>query len=135
MQKISEDVQKFGWHVLAVSCDSSPSFSYTIGFEESLNHPEVIISGLKIDLMHRLLNKIGTLIKQGRKFKNGDLSDELIKGFPVKFVPVKESELPGFLGLAEAYYDGREFNALQCIWPDKNGVFQTKSNKYQDVLG
>ncbi len=134
-KKVDEDIAKYGWHVLSVACEDSPSFSYTVGFEQTLSHPEIIMSGLGTELMHHLLNDIGELIKNGSSFKNGDLSNEVVKGFPVKFIEVKDSALSEYLRVAKAHYDNKGFRALQCVWPDKDGVFQTASNQDQEVLG
>lgn len=134
-EKVDEDIAKYGWHVLSVTCEDSPSFSYTVGFEETLNHPEIIMSGLGTELMHHLLNDIGELIKLGDSFKDGDLSNEVVSGFPVKFIAVKDNVLSEYLRVAEVHYDSKGFRALQCIWPDKKGVFQTESNYEQEVLG
>lgn len=62
MKKVSNDIKTHGWHVLSVFCKDLPNFSYTIGFTETLNHPEIVISGLDSKLAHLLLNDIGNLI-------------------------------------------------------------------------
>ena len=133
--KVDEDIQKYGWHVLSVACEDTPSFSYSIGFEDTLGHPEVIMSGLSTDLMHELLNDIGELIKKGISFKSGELSNEVVDGFPVKFINVSESAMSEYLRVAGGHYGDKGFRALQCVWPDKEGVFQNKSNQDQEVLG
>ncbi|MEM7358933.1 MAG: DUF4262 domain-containing protein [Pseudomonadota bacterium] len=135
IDKVKNDIAEHGWHVLSVSCSDSPNFSYTVGFEQTLGHPEIIMSGLKIDLMHQLLNDIGGLIKEGESFTNGDLSNEVIRGFPVKFVALNENSTEEYLRVAKAHYENGSIRALQCIWPDSNGVFQSASNNAQELFG
>jgi len=133
--KVDKDIAKYGWHVLSVACEDSPSFSYTVGFEETLSHPEIIISGLSIELMHQLLNDIGELINQGSSFKGGDLSNDVVSGLPVKFIEVRESVLSEYLRVAQTHYENKSFRALPCVWPGEEGLFQTESNQDQEVLG
>ena len=134
-KKVDEDIRNYGFHVLSVACSDSPDFSYTVGFEQTLNHPEVIMSGLDRKLMHRLLNDIGELIRKGDSFSNGEFSDKVVDGFSVKFISVKTIALAEYLSVAKAHYKGKEFRALQCVWPDKNGLFQTEDNEVQEVFG
>lgn len=135
LEKVENDVKVHGWHVLSVFSENAPSFSYTVGFKETLNHSEVIISGLNTKLMHQLLNDIGELIKKGNKFSSGDTSNEVVKGYPVKFLAVSESNVQEYFRAASAYYGEGQFQALQCLWPDKNGTFPEKSDTNQEVLG
>ena len=134
MEKVEKDIKKHGWHVLSVFGENMPSFSYTIGFEETLNHPEVIMSGLETDLMHHLLNDIGNLIKKGQSFSEGNTSNEVLKDYLVKFVSVSEENIQEYLRAASAYYGDGNFQALQCVWPDNQGRFPDKTEETQEVL-
>ena len=134
MEKVEDDIKKHGWHVLSVFSQDAPSFSYSIGFTETLDHPEIIISGLDTSLMHSLINDIGQLIKNGQRFTNNQLSEEVIKGYPVKFSKISELNKKDYLRAAVSIYSIEKFDALQCIWPDKEGKFQEESNTAQEVL-
>ena len=134
-EKVEKDIAEYGWHVISVACPDSPDFSYSVGFEKTLDHPEVIMSGLDMKLMHQLLNDIAVLIKKGDSFGDGDFSDEVVSGFSVKFVSVEASVLEEYLAVAKGHYQGKYFRALQCLWPDKNGMFQTESSEVQEFLG
>jgi hypothetical protein len=135
LKKAIDDIEKHGWHVVSVACKDTLSFSYTVGFKKTLNHPEIFVSGLSIELMHDLLNDIGELIHKGTVFNNGDLSYEVVKDLPVKFIKVKSGPLSEYLRVAGAYYGNEIFEALQCVWPDKNGSFQKKSDNTQEIIG
>ncbi len=134
MQKVSSDIKTYGWHVLSVFGKDIPNFSYTIGFTETLNHPEIVISGLESKLAHLLLNDIGNLIKSGHVFKHGDFSVEILKGYPVKFEAVRNENISEYFAAANHHYGSGKFNALQCIWPDRGGKFQEASNEGQEIL-
>ena len=134
MEKVEDDIKKHGWHVLSVFSKDAPSFSYSIGFTETLDHPEIIMSGLDTSLMHSLINDIGQLIKNGQRFTNNQLSEEVIKSYPVKFSKISELNKEEYLRAAVSIYSVEKFDALQCIWPDKEGKFQEESNTAQEVL-
>jgi hypothetical protein len=134
MEKVEKDIKKHGWHVLSVFGESMPSFSYTIGFQESLRHPEIIMSGLDTNLMHHLLNDIGNLIKKGQSFSVDNTSNEVLKDYLVKFVSVSEENSQEYLRAANAYYGDGNFQVLQCIWPDNQGRFPSKTDETQEIL-
>ena len=134
MEKVSKDIAEHGWHVLSVFGENMPNFSYTIGFTETLSHPEVIISGLETKLAHLLLNDIGELIKKGQSFEHGASSDEVLKNCPVKFENVTKKNILEYLRAANNHYGEGNFQALQCIWPDKDGNFQSATDEEQEIL-
>jgi len=50
-RKAIADVQNHGWHVLKVMEDSEgPAFAYTLDFQYSFGHPELIIVRLPLDV-------------------------------------------------------------------------------------
>lgn len=134
MEKVKKDIKDHGWHVLSVFGENMPKFSYTIGFKETLNHPEVIMSGLDTDLMHNLLNDIASLIKKGDIFSEGDTSNEVLKDYPVKFISVSKENIQEYLRAASTYYGEGNFQVIQCVWPDNQGLFPTKTEAAQEVL-
>ena len=134
MEKVRRDIAEHGWHVLSVFSENMPNFSYTIGFTETLTHPEVIISGIESKLAHLLLNDIGELIKKGQFFEHGASSNEVLKNYLVKFENVTEKNIPEYFRAANNLYGEGNFKALQCIWPDKYGNFQSSTDKEQEIL-
>ncbi len=134
LDKVEADIEKHGWHVLSVLGGDLPNFSYTIGFTETLNHPEILMSGLSTKLMHQLLNDIGKLIEKGNSFNSGDTCDEVIKGYMVKFLTVDNSNINEYFRAANSHYGDCNFEALQCVWPDQYGDFPSKTVNNQEVL-
>lgn len=122
--KIAENIKKHGWQFQYVfdENESLPSFAYSIGFEESFSHPEIMIFGLSKDVMHSLLSNLVTDIKSGIFF----LPNEKVKGvlngnFEVMFKKMKPEFLSEYAGTARDYYQ-KPFEVLVMLWPDKNNV-------------
>jgi hypothetical protein len=71
----------------------------------------------------RRSNNVGAEVRRGRRFGEGDTSAEVLDGYPVTFRGVSAAFYGEYLGQAVRYYGGKEFPALQCFWPDRNGRF------------
>ncbi len=118
--KIKNDVAQYGWHVMKVFADESgPPFAYTIGLDQTFDHPEVLVFGLNndLDFMHRVLNGIGSRIEKGERFDHGMSKKGILPGFMCAFARVPLSAYEEHFGQAIDYY-GEPFRAVQCIWPD-----------------
>jgi hypothetical protein len=123
-QKVLADVEKFGWHVILVPDDASgPGFAFTIGLFRTYRHPEVIVFGLPQALAHQLLNVIGNDVKSGTRVGAGDRSDKYLENASCAFLDFPLRGYEQFLGYARWFYEGDEFPALQCVWPDVAGHF------------
>jgi hypothetical protein len=66
-----ETVREHGWQVNLVGAgdgDDEPAFAYTVGLGHRARHPELVMSGLPSDLMHRVLNAMVERIAAGHRF-------------------------------------------------------------------
>jgi hypothetical protein len=138
-QKILEDIERHGWSVICILEDASgPSFVYSIGMMHTLNHPEIIIFGLDIDLMWRMVNGIGDDIQNGRTFTERGLYEEILEGFACRIEPVDDSHHPTYLGYAMWHrrHIGQigTLQAVQCLWPDRNGRFPDEPGCHPEVV-
>jgi hypothetical protein len=127
-QKVVDDIERCGWSLICIEDDpQGPSFVYSVGMMHTLDHPEVIMFGLDINLMGSIINGIGEWIRGGRRFEEPGLYDGLLEGFACKFVPVAEERQPEYFGYAMWHrrYLGKigSLRAVQCIWPDMRGLF------------
>lgn len=124
-QRLLDDVEEHGWHLIAVGDDPrGPSFVYSVGFFDTLGHPELILFGFdSIETMGGIINGIGALIKEGNQFKNGSRTDLLLENYPCRFRDVPKEVYPDYLGYAMWYYRPEGFPAIQCFWPDRAGLF------------
>ena len=128
-QKLVSDVEDFGWHVIMVpEDDEGPAFAYSIGLFKNFSHPEIIVFGLDLDLMHRVINLIGEEIRQGCRLAEGGSLSGILEGFDVRFVNVATRHFSEYLGWAAWFYGHKEFPVLQCLWPDMKGRFLTDPN-------
>tara|TARA_R110002072_G_scaffold93269_3_gene206844 strand:- start:93 stop:434 length:342 start_codon:yes stop_codon:yes gene_type:complete len=80
-------IAKHGWGVLGIAGEQDP-FSYTVGFHDSLQHPELLLSGMERELGGSVLNSAGAAIREGERFRAGDLSEAVLEGYPVAFALV-----------------------------------------------
>lgn len=121
-RQVIDDIAQYGWHVIQVAeDDEGPAFAFSIGFYRSFGHPEVIITGLPIDVMHVILNAIGDSLRAGMRFEADGTYDTLLEGYDCTFRPVPKEQYREFLGTAMWYYKGTDFPCLQCFWPDRAG--------------
>jgi len=129
--KIVSDVATVGWHMISVPADEhGPGFTYTIGLIKSYSHPEVIIFGLANEVMQRVVAVVATLVKGGRAFVNGDVTDEVLENYVCAFRTVRRAHYEDHLGYAMWFnrtVKREEFQTLQCVWPDRNRRFPWES--------
>lgn len=127
IKKIMDDrqaaIDKFKFAVQNVLGDAStPSFSYTIGLTESFNHPELILIGLHPQVAHSILNRAGTMIREGNRFSDMSRINTIIENYPVAFRNVPSPTKQAWArGDATRYPDG--FELLQMFYPDTEGHF------------
>ena len=124
-----KNIETYGWQFQFVfdSSEKKLDFGYSIGFEESYNHPEVMIFGLKRDSMHTILSDIAGNMKNGRFFDANLKTRNLLAGeYEVLFKPLNESFHPENAGISMDYYN-RPIRILVMLWPDKNNVCLLKA--------
>jgi hypothetical protein len=125
-RKLVSDIEEFGWHVIMIAeDDEGPAFAYSIGLFKNFGHPEIIIFGLDVTLMHRMINLIGEQVRQHRQFADGDAASGILEGHDVRFQNVASRHYHEHFGYARWFYNGDGFPVLQCLWPDKKGRFPT----------
>lgn len=78
--------------------------------------------GLQTAIAHQLINAIGEAVCGDKNFQVGMAYKDIADGPALAFIPVLERHNRGYLGYACWFYRGDQFPALQCIWPDKQGM-------------
>jgi hypothetical protein len=139
-QNILDDVERMGWSLICVREDArGPSFVYSIGMMQTLNHPEIMMFGLDVDLMGSIINGMGFEIREGRRFDEEGLYEGLIEGFACGVAPVDAAHHTTYLGYAMWHrrHLGKigTLRAVQCIWPDKLGLFPHEEGSHADAVG
>ena len=123
-KKILNNVAEFGWHVIKVlEDDDGPGFGYSIGLFKTFSHPEILIVGLKLDLIHSIINDIGESIRSGANFTPRSFHSNLIDGFDCYFTQVKPEFYEQYVGQALWYYGNSNFPLIQCIYPTVKGIY------------
>ncbi|MBK1697634.1 DUF4262 domain-containing protein [Rhodovibrio salinarum] len=147
---ILSNVEQHGWHIAGVNEDSRngfPQYAYTVGFGDTLNHPEVIVIGLSHESAGMLLNAVGERIRQhGPLQTEARYTDLLSNGLGLSFVEAPEAKARDLMRFANWYYEAvgdrtdTRYDALQLVWPDADGLlpwepgFDTRFNDLQPLL-
>ena len=113
-----DTVAKFGWEAMLVTGnDQRTSFAYTVGLQDTMSFPEIIVVGLKQDTAHSALNysvkamQAGTDLTVGRK-------RGIVGEVEVEFRPVAQRWFRHVMCRADWYYGYGEgvIPALQLIY-------------------
>jgi hypothetical protein len=131
---IVDTIAKYGWQISTIESDGySPSFAYTIGLTKTYNHPELIILGLSTKLMGELLNIAGALIKNGHNITLNKEYDDFLNGYNCKFIKIHKDYYSDYLGYGIWFNNGKDFEAYQLVWPNKNGDFPWNKGDDEDL--
>ncbi|SRR6266700_4769535 len=129
---ISQKVDEYGWAVVHVGASGDePNYAYSVGLFEKFGHPEVIVFGLHPDVLQDMINRIGDEVKQGKSFAASTVSSDLLEGYPCAFRPVAAGAVRAYMGAGLRYY-ARDFPAVHCVWPDRQGRFPWDSGASAD---
>jgi hypothetical protein len=133
-QKALDDIRKHGLHLIHVQDDSQgPGFTYSIGLFENYAHPEIIIFGLKLELASILLNNMAFDIKEGKTFTPREFHEGVLDDFLCYFGEVPPVHFREFVGWARWFYEGDNFQLLQCVYPTVKGIFPWQANFPEDT--
>lgn len=120
--RVRSDIQTYGWHVAKIAGDDdAPPWAFTIGLEHSFEHPELLVAGMELDLLHALLNHLGEQVKRGRVLQDGERAEGVLERNPPVLRAVAPRWHGAFVGNAAWFYRERPFRVLQCFWPDEAG--------------
>lgn len=116
-----EHIAKHGWSATGVfDADGDiPPFTYSIGFLETWDAPEVLISGLAPDQAHGVLAGIAAGLKEGKSIEPGLCQWALGGGMVGEFVELHPSTASAHLKMAERL-GTRPLRAMQFLWPDEH---------------
>ncbi|WP_235535637.1 DUF4262 domain-containing protein [Sphingopyxis sp. Root1497] len=130
-QKVVDDIRDYGCSVMHVfDADGDlPEFSYSIGFPETVEQPEVIVFGVKREVRHFMINEIQRQCVEGLKLQDGLRISGLIEGWNcvAKYV-TDAGAIREHFGWALWYHDAQRdaamHDAFQIVWPGaEQGLF------------
>lgn len=124
-EKALADIATYGLHILHIAAeDDLPPFSYSIGIEQSLGQPELIVVGLKAEVAHAALNECYRQMKAGTRIAPGVRVADLLGGaFTCLIGAVSPTYFRDYMGWALWLYKDKGFRAQQIIFPNTSGVF------------
>lgn len=125
-EMVDRNIQKHGFHVTYVLEEMGHTpFGYSTGLYKNFRIPEAIVSGLPNGLTNTLINNYANIFRNKKIELNKKLNN-LIDRFPVYIVSVKNSDLSEKILSSFKFYDGKEFDSIQIIFPDLTEKFPTE---------
>jgi hypothetical protein len=126
-KKIDGMIEAHGWAHISVSMESNdrPNYTYTIGFQDLFDVPEILIMALSPSNASDLLHGIAGQLKKGeiRIPKEGGLVPQIIKNYDTLFVPVPHEIALNTAMAAAARQNIKPLEVMQLVWPDTKGKF------------
>lgn len=102
---------------------------------------KLLFIGLKLEIMHQIINNMGSDIKNGTRYSSGNFYDDILEGYKCWMTEVPKEDYKYLVGFGLWYYKGGGFPLLQCVWPAKKGGFPWEESypgdlkKRQPLLG
>jgi hypothetical protein len=128
-----QDIEEYGCHILHVLEEGEyPRFSYSIGIQKSTGQPEIIVTGLKREFAHTLINNYNNRVKSGEVFEINSCYSGFLGNCDVTFKLVDKKHYPEYFGWAKWLYKEDNFNVLQLIYPSTSGVWPWDKNAPDD---
>jgi hypothetical protein len=123
-KELQRNIELYGLQVQHVlEDDIGPGFSYSVGLFKSYGHAEIIMIGLKQQLAHTLINNMAHDIKGGKVFSPFTFEADILDNFNCYIVEVNKLNYNTYVGQAQNYYEGDNFQLLQCIYPTVKGIY------------
>lgn len=132
-QKALDDIENHGCHILHVIEEGDyPRFTYSIGIEKTTKKPDLIITGLKREIAHWMINEYRKRITEGEVFKPMEFYKGFLEGFDITFVHVDKKHYEEYLGWGLWYNNGNNFNMLQLVFPSTSGTWPWNENASEE---
>ncbi|MCJ2185534.1 DUF4262 domain-containing protein [Novosphingobium beihaiensis] len=130
-QCVVDNIRDYGCQVQFVFDPDGiqPDFSYSIGFPVSVGQPEVIVYGLRNELMHSMVNEMHRQCADGLVLRDGARVSGLLEGFDCVLRHVTApAAIKEHLGWAIWYHRNQRSvelgEAYQIVWPGaQQGLF------------
>ena len=124
-QKLLNNVEQHGCQVNWVFDDKGeePDFAYSVGFRKTADQPEVIVFGLKRELMLSMINETLRQCRgKGLQITEGAVISDLIEGYDCIARRVHPSQIDEGYFNSSMWFHVREFGtelteAFQLVWP------------------
>ena len=128
MQRVNDQIEKLiekhGWTAMAVMPgEGEPGFTYSIGFEQTVSHPEIVFVGFDHQLSPQLISSVANSLRNKELYlpPEGGLATGVIQNFDVLVRPVPEPYKFNLARAAIARMEGGDLRLLQICLPDSDG--------------
>tara|TARA_R110001592_G_scaffold3525_33_gene20227 strand:- start:6839 stop:7288 length:450 start_codon:yes stop_codon:yes gene_type:complete len=136
--KILANIEKNGCHIFHVDAFlPAPSFTYSLGIEQTAKMPEIIVTGMDKDTAHFLINEYVNRIKDGERFEADGRYDDFLEDFQITFRVVDKKYYDQYFPELLQFHKGNDFNVLHLIWPDIEGEWpweKKASKEYRQLM-
>ena len=140
-QKIIANVREHGCHINYVFDPDGdmPGFAYSVGFQETLGQPEVIVFGLPADVMRFMINETMRQCRAGLRLDHGVELQGLLDGHSCVVCEVSPENIkPDFFNSAmwfRRHVTGEEMEAaFQIIWPGVDDGLYPWDDDCEDIV-
>lgn len=141
-QKCVDDIAEHGCHVIKVFDNEGdlPDFAYSVGLPVSVGQPEVLVYGLRLELMHSMINGIYRQCAEGLLLVDGLRIQGLIEGHDcIARRCIDLNAIEEHLGWALWYHHSQRDQEVeefyQIVWPGAvDGLFPWEEGASQDVI-
>jgi hypothetical protein len=100
-RQVVHNINEFGWHAVnVIEDDAQPPWTYTIGFHDTWNHPELIIIGRSRATAHHILETIATGLDHDRRLDLTTTAYTLLPGTPCFLLEVADRYYSDYVGFA-----------------------------------
>lgn len=127
-QEFVGKINEHGWFRTDVSADAEHvGFSYSTGFSVNTGQPELLVFSMKGSIAHDVFWELFRDAKAGAALPRGRRTDQVFGNLPAYVFSVAKRFYAEHLGWSRWFYGGDEFDCLQIVWPDREGVFPWES--------
>jgi len=141
-QRVVDNVRDHGCSVMYVFDEKGelPDFSYSIGFPVSVGQSEVIVFGLKREVMHFMINQVHRACAAGLTLAEGKEISGLLEGFDCVARRVTDTAaIREHFGWAIWFHETQVrkpmTEAYQLVWPGAvQGLFPWEDGCAADVI-
>ncbi len=131
--KAHKDIEKNGCHIIHDEGDETrPSVTYSIGIKNSVQRPDIVITGMDKDMAHFLINEYLYRIRDGETFEENKTYDEFLEDALITLKVIDKGYYEDVCPHALWLYDNDDFTMLHLIWPDHGGVFPWEKKASKD---
>lgn len=116
-QRIRKALDEYGYCIVTTgSYTGEYNLAYTIGFQQTFQHPEIITFGLPSEVADRLLQHAAILIRENGSFKlQENIYTMTSNGLPVQFLEVHPGNIVPEYPVPITQLTGKDAS-LQVLW-------------------